>query len=258
MKTFTPILKHINEKLDLPQPTKSRIILEISSDLEDLYEVYIQKGLNENEAKLRADEKLNLTDEALIELEKIHQSFFRRFMNKLNEQGQTRWKRIVLAIVLLFLITISTRTVLTTPFILQASIFIFPILGLFLVIIILSLVKFYKFYIKKEHVIKKLRTGLPAILILGGINLFIGIFGYIVELFLSIRTTLYSGYLTVIITVLNNRDGAFFSAVERVLKCSSMAMVCTFVTIFTALVCYILNNKIIKIEQAEAASLLKD
>ena len=44
MKQFTPILKRINERLNLPQPTKSRIILEITCDLEDAYDFYLENG----------------------------------------------------------------------------------------------------------------------------------------------------------------------------------------------------------------------
>jgi len=60
MTQFTPILKRINERLDLPQPTKSRIILEIASDLEDTFRFYLQKGLDEQESFQKAEEKFDL------------------------------------------------------------------------------------------------------------------------------------------------------------------------------------------------------
>jgi len=45
MDNFKPILKEINSKLDLPQPTKSRIILEIAADLNDTFDTYKKQGL---------------------------------------------------------------------------------------------------------------------------------------------------------------------------------------------------------------------
>ena len=57
MTRFAPLLKSINDRLDLPQPTKSRIILEIAADLEDLYQFYQNQGMNESEAAQKAEEK---------------------------------------------------------------------------------------------------------------------------------------------------------------------------------------------------------
>ena len=257
MKKFTPILKRINEKLDLPQPTKSRIILEIASDLEDTYHLYLKKGLSEQEAVQKAVEKFSLTDDALIELTSIHQSFFRKLMDKLSDQGQTRWERFVLFLVLLSVIIVGVKVVFSAHFFLQASKYIFPILGSFFGVVMISFAKIYQFYIKKDHHIKNLHKGLSTILILGSINLFLGVFGYIIELYSFPRTPMYSGLFDAIVTVLNTNDQTFFRTVEQIMKCSSMAMVCTFVTIFTALVWFFLYNKIRKIEQAEAAFLLE-
>lgn len=57
MNPFNPLLKRINDKLDLSQPAKSRIVLEIAADLEDLYRIYRDRGLSEEEALHKAQEK---------------------------------------------------------------------------------------------------------------------------------------------------------------------------------------------------------
>lgn len=257
MKQFTPILKRINERLDLPQPTKSRIILEIASDLEDAFHFYMQRGFDEQEAFQKAEEKFNLTDEALNELTQIHQPLFRKFMDKLTDQAQTRWERFILFLVLLSITAIGVKIIFTTQFFFRASNFVWLILCVFFGIIRISLTKAYQFYIKKDHNIKQLHTALPIILILGGANLFLGIFGYTIELYSTTRTPMYSGLFDALVTVVENSNDAFFNSVESVMKCSSMAMVCTLVTISTAITWFFLNNKIRKIEQAEAALLLE-
>jgi len=201
MKRFTPLLKSINERLDLPQPRKSHIILEIAADLEDLYQLYLSRGLPETEAAKRAEEKIDLTDDALNELVQIHQSLFRRLMDKVSEQAQTQWERVILFLVLIFIVALGSKFIFTTQFILQASKFILPILGVFLGIVFISFLKFYQFYIKKDHNVKLLTKGIPTILYLGGANLFLGIFGYIIELYATTRTVMYSGMFDVIITV---------------------------------------------------------
>jgi len=68
---------------------------------------------------------------------------------------------------------------------------------------------------------------------------------------------MYSGLFDALVTVIENNNDAFFNSVESVMKCSSMAMVCTLVTISTAIIWFFLNNKIKKLEQAEAALLLE-
>ena len=54
MKQFTSLLKNLNSKIDLPQPKKSRMLLEIAADLNDMYNYYLAKGLTETEAVSRA------------------------------------------------------------------------------------------------------------------------------------------------------------------------------------------------------------
>ena len=59
MNRFISLLQRVNDKLDLPQPEKSRILLEIAADLQDMYQVYLDKGLGEEEAVKRTEEKFS-------------------------------------------------------------------------------------------------------------------------------------------------------------------------------------------------------
>jgi len=241
MNQFTPILKKINEKLDLPQPTKSRIILEIAADMEDAYSLYLQQGMSEREAMTKVKETFAFTDSALRELTEIHQTFFRRLMGKFSEQAANRWERVVLFVVFLFVIAITTKTFATTPFFSQASNFIFPISGLFVGIILIAKVKFYQLYIRKDHDVKKLRRWMSWIVILGIANLVISFTGGIFE-FLAIPK------LT---------GDIFQNSLAQMIKFSTVGMVGSLVTILTAIIYFFLNSKIQKIEQAEASILLK-
>ena len=62
MNQFTPLLKQLNSRLDLPQPQKSRILLEISADLNDLYDLYVSQGHSREEAKQRAEIKFDFDE----------------------------------------------------------------------------------------------------------------------------------------------------------------------------------------------------
>jgi hypothetical protein len=80
MNRFASLLREVNNRLNLPQPTKSRILLEMAGDLEDLYNFYRGQGLDENEAVQKAEEKIDASYEALAELVEIHQTSYRKLM----------------------------------------------------------------------------------------------------------------------------------------------------------------------------------
>ena len=241
MNQFAPILKKINKKLDLPQPIKSRIILEIAADMEDAYSLYLEQGMTEREAMAKVKETFAFSDSALRELTEIHQTFFRRILGKFSEQAANQWERVVLFVVFLFVVAISAKTLITTPFFSQASKFIFPISGLFIGIMLIAKIKFYQLYIRKDHDVKKLRRWMGWIVILGVANLIISFGGGVFE-FLAWPSL---------------AEDIFQKSLMQVIKFTTVGMVGSLVTILTAIIYFFLNGKIQKIEQAEASILLK-
>lgn len=259
MKKFTSFLKSINERLSLPQPLKSQILLEVAGDLEDVYEFYKNKGLNEQEAMQKAEEKLDLTDEALSELIRVHQSFYGKLMNRISGQAQARWERIFLTIIILVGGVLTGRQVLSTQFFLQSSSFISPILGIGGIIFVLSIIKFHSLYIKKDHTIKKLRKGLGAILFLGGGSLLTGTIGYFMELYSAGGFgALLEAKLVFVVVTTDGLDRTANYIADWMIASSSMVMTSMFVAIFAAIVWFIFVNKVIKIEQSEAELLLEE
>jgi hypothetical protein len=256
MNHFTSLLKTINDRLPLPQPAKSRILLEIAADLHDTREYYLRNGLPEGEAVTKAVEKFDLTDNAIAELVVIHQSYLRKLLDRIKWETRSRCERLVLALVILTVLAVGARPVFSTGFILQASVFVWPVLLVFAGVAAVSLLKSYQLYIKKDHHIKRLHQGLPVLLLLGGANLFIGLFGYVYEIFAARAMTLYSGFFAVIVTAVKGGDELFFRSVECVSRCASMAMLCALGTLVTALIWFTLAIKVKKIEAAEAAFLL--
>jgi len=246
MNRFALLLKSINEKLDLPQPRKSRILLEIAADLEDLFDVYRTKGFSEAEAMRKAEEKFVLNEEAIFELIQIHESVFRRFLDKLSEQAKTRWERALLIVILLFIVAFGAKQTLTVQFFLQASKFIWLVLGIALSAAILSLAKFYNIYLEKDHRITKLHTGLPAFLFLAGASLVIGAYGLFIELYLSACK------------MIDHAEKTFFFTIQWLVKSSSLIVFSLLVAIFAALIWFIFYNKVKKIERAEITFLLRD
>ena len=259
MNRFAPILKKINEKLDLPQPQKSRVILEIAADLEDLYKIYLNRGLDEDEAARRAAEKFDLDSKTLAELVTIHQSVFQKLFHGISANVQKWWERGVLAVVLLIILLLTFKVTMTLQFFTHASIFVWPMLAIFILIIVLFFVKTYKLFIKQAHSINKVRAGVPFILFLICINFILGTLGYIVELYASGA----DGYILTLWGVLMTRydvmkaDSTNINIIQWHIKYASVALMNIAATVIAAVMWFILSSIVHKIEQDEVSYLLE-
>jgi len=259
-KRFTALLSHIDERLNLPQPAKSRIILEMASDMEDLYRAYLKKGLAEEEALRKTEKKFRIGDTSLAELVQIHQPFFSRWMDKLSAQARSRWEKIVLSLLLLVILALAGHKMLATPFFVQSSRWIIPAVAAAIAVLILSVIKFYRLYIKKDHSIKTLRRGVPAILYLSLASLLIGIHGYFFTLYAS-ESHIVEFMTMALVTVRDNANDtpsarAMAAATSDWLVRTSALMIFTMlVSIFSAMIWFVLYRKILSIEEAECRHL---
>ncbi|MFQ5604648.1 MAG: hypothetical protein ACE5HS_15365 [bacterium] len=246
MNRFAPFLKEVNEKLNLPQPTKSRILLEMAADLEDLFNYFRESGLDEAQALQKTEEMLRTNDETLAELVQIHDTGFRKFLNKLSEQAQTRWERVCLVLLFLFLFFFVGREIFSFRFFSNASHFIWPILGISLAMTVLATSKIYRLFIKKDHRIRKLHSGLSTFLFLCGSSLMIAVGGFLVELYQTAGK------------IMRDSEHAFHYIIEWLSKGSALIIVSAFITIFAAILWFIFLIRITKIEIAEMAYLSND
>lgn len=90
MTRFGPVLRRVEEELDLPEPARSRILGEMASDLEDLYAAYRARGLGEAEAARRARALLAASPEAIDELRSLHESVGVRLLRRFTRPGGRR------------------------------------------------------------------------------------------------------------------------------------------------------------------------
>jgi len=256
MNQFTDLLRNLNSKIDLPQPAKSRIILEIAADLNDTYHLYQKRGLSKTEAANKAREKFELSDEIISDLSSIHTNLFRQWLDRTIGKSQALWEKVLFITIFLFLLISTVYIVTKNPFFAEASLFVYPILAALIMATILWSVKFYQLYIKKDHRLKRLRYGLSWFKILGLINLFTGISGYFLELYLSKAEVLFLGPLFIILIQDTNEE--LLSIIELLSKNASLILICMLVIMITAILWLIIVEKINSIEQAEAAMLLNE
>lgn len=245
MKRFTEILRQTNERLDLPQPIKSRIILEMAADLEDLYQFHRNRGLDESDALREAKDAFNLSPGALEQLVEIHTTPFRRFLDRLSAQAQTFWERIFLALLLVFFAVFIGPSLLRSEMLVHAGVFLWPIAGTTFAALYLATRKIYDLYIKKDHRVRPLRRGLTLLIALAGVDVVIGIQGFIFLVHSSFT-------LFLITTGPMNQDLG-----KWMIQSSATAVVSLLVAIITAVIWFVLANKVAAIERAEVVYLLE-
>ena len=255
MTHFKSLLNELNNKIDLPQPQKSRIILECAADLNDLYSYYLGKGLTEQEAVNKAKEKFELTDAIIADLSEIHSNLFRQWLERTIGKTQDIWERILFSLLFIFLALATIFAVITTPFLSESSVFIFPVIFVFIAILITWSIKFYQLYIKKDHIIKHLNSGMFLFKYLAIAILFIGISGYFVESYFYGIKTLFLGPLFIILT---HEALELMPVVDYLIRSSSLMLICLFSILVSGLLWFFISQKINAIEQAEAEILLAE
>ncbi len=172
------VLAALAERLDLPQPARSRVLLEVAGDLADLEAAYRARGLEPGEARARALERLDLSEEAVRDLVRVHGSRLRRALDRLGETGRRRGERIALLALLGFLV-LGTGALAPTPGLLADS---GP--GVWLVAaaaipgLLLAATKAYAIWGRDAHDPRRLRRGLDVLLLLAGLSAAVGLVGW--------------------------------------------------------------------------------
>lgn len=245
MSRFSGVIRSTAAKLDLPQPAKSHVLLEMAADLEDLYAAYRQRGLDEDEAERKVAERFAASDDALLELTQVHRSVFRRWMDRFSAQAQTVWERIMLAVILLFVVAITGRPLISTEFFRNANGFVWSAISIFMLAAGIFVARAYQLYVKRDHRVRGLRRWLSTLLMLACAGLFNGVFGF----FLTLQLTMMR------IAANIDRAGVYF--INWLVGSTATMVLSLLVAVLGALFWFVLMNKVRSIELAEAAQMLE-
>ncbi|MBT8397795.1 MAG: hypothetical protein HKO65_09940 [Gemmatimonadetes bacterium] len=102
MSRFAQSLQDADARLSVPEPARSRILLELAADMEDLHREYLDRGLSEAEADREVAEHFDLSDETLKELVQVHDSPLQRSLENLSGQVRGPWSRLLMVALALF------------------------------------------------------------------------------------------------------------------------------------------------------------
>lgn len=244
MNRFADELRKIDARLDLPQPARSRIVLEIAADLCDACHYLMERGLPEEEAARKAVEMFDLSDAALAQLVRLHENPLRRFLNGLSEQARTRWERIVLVLLLLLVLAGSGSGIWSGRFFAQASPLVYLPLGAGLAALVLTVKRFYALFIRQIHDVRGLRSGMLPLQALALFSLLAGGCGLGAELYRVLLE--FSGEAEVIPLL----------TVVWLLRGIPVAITGLVVAIGIGIAWFVLANKVERIERDGAAHLL--
>ena len=246
MSRFSGLLKRTSVGLDLPHPVKSQVLLEMAADLEDMFAAYREKGLDEEEAQRKVEEKFDASDETLAELTRLHRAAFRRRAERFSEQASTLWEKAMLVVVLLF-VAVSTGTLLLNPsFFADASPFVWPGAALGILAVGIFLLRAWSLFLKPDPDPRRLRLGLPLLLFITCAALFNGLFGYLVGL-QSAMFRIAEDYTT---TRVNMGSWMVSSTATMILS--------LLVAILASLLWFVLVSKVRRIELRRAERLLEE
>jgi len=102
MNHFSQALRAADARLTAPEPARSRILLEIAADMDDLYQEYLARGISEPEAENAVLDHFDLSEDALRELVRVHDTPLHRSLEKVSGNVRGPWSRLLMAFLALF------------------------------------------------------------------------------------------------------------------------------------------------------------
>jgi hypothetical protein len=182
MTSFRAELQHLADRLDLPEPARTRILLEVAGDLEAAHEAARADGLDDDSARRRALDYCDLSDHALRDLAAVHGTALRQVLDALPGTVRRLWERGLLVAIVLML-TVTAGAVVGAPgFWARSSVFVQPLALLAVAATATALVRVYALWIRADHHPSRLRRGHGLLLALALAMVAWGAFGFWCEL----------------------------------------------------------------------------
>ena len=111
MSRFAQLLSDADARLAVPEPARSRILLEIAADMEDLHREYLDRGFSEEDADASVVDHFDLSEDALRELVRIHDTPLQRSLENLSGHIRGTWSRFLMVVLALF-VTVGSASLL--------------------------------------------------------------------------------------------------------------------------------------------------
>ena len=185
MSRFAKVLSDLDVRLTVPEPARSRVLLEVAADMEDLFREYRARGLEEGDAEAAVVDHFDISDDALRELVRVHDTPLQRSLDNLSGQVRGAWSRLLMVVLALFVAAGPGTLLFRSQLYRDASGLVWvlmPILGVGWVIAGGRALRLFR---AGKGWSPGLRSGLGRILALAGLMVAVTVAGLWVELYLS-------------------------------------------------------------------------
>ncbi len=244
MTRFARLIRATSDHLDLPQPIKSRVLLEMAADMEDLYEHFLGEEVSPDLAADKVTEQFTFSDEALSRLIRVHASPFRRLMDGLSERTRALWERAMFIILTAVVAVLTTEVTMTAQSFSDVNPLIWLVTALGAAGLVIALLRAYALYVKKDHDLRRLRRGLDALIGIGVFSAVLGHYTVLIEMFRIARS------------VVGDVDRAFTGMSICVLRAAPVLNLSLLVAIGAAVLWFVFSRTVRRIEAAEASVLI--
>jgi hypothetical protein len=246
VRRFVPALRRISGELNLPEPTRSRILLEMASDLEALYEHYRARGLDDEEAFRRTEERVLASPEALQHLVAVHTTGYQRWLSHAAGRLRLSFEAILFIIGVVPMLALAMLAITAPAQGIEPSLLLWLLLGLGTAIGAITLWKVYQLLFRRVRSTAVLHQGLFTLLFLGVVSPVLAGIAFLAGLY---QAALAFGRT-------EPSEVVMLAAAERVVHDATLLSAGLLIGIGAGMVWFVLVNRIAVIEQAESAALL--
>lgn len=246
MNRFSEVLKRARARLEIPEPSRTRVLLEMAADLEDSFQFYVSQGLTEAEAVQRAEEAFGTSEEALKHLARIHQSGMGGIADRVTGQVGRLWEKILLILLFAFEIWLAVRVLSDRSFFVYMSPFLWPIAALASSAFVFTIWKLIQIFSTSGRNIRKLREGLGVLLFCAGSSFAVAGCGFLFHMQRFFR-----------LNVERAPESLFMNFAGFMIQISSMMTIGLLTAILSALVWFLLAGLVARAEMRQMDSLLE-
>lgn len=243
MRGFAEEIRRVAEHLDLPQPVRSRILLELAADLEDLTTVLRDQGVAEDEARRQALEALLPSPAALAELRSLHRPLYQRLVDRFSERARHRLERLLLTVMAGVVLGMGSEALSRVHLFSSPSLFVWPLLTLAVLVVVLGCGKLLQLYVVKDHAHARLRRGMFLLPVLACASASVGFIGLVLDFYIT------AGAIEADVRL---QAGLLLGWLRRDMPMLALALL---VTVAAGLFWFLAALRVAHVEQAEAESL---
>jgi hypothetical protein len=183
MNRFASLLSDVSARLTLPEPARSRILLELSADMEDLHQACLARGFSSEAAMDAVVEQFDLSEEVLRELTRVHTSPLQRSLENLSGQARRAWARALLAFLALLSAVAAGRLLLQDQLLQDASGLVWILLPLLATGLVIGVWKAFSLYLGGGNWSPDRKKGLGYLLGLSALQVILAFSGLWIELY---------------------------------------------------------------------------